>query len=263
MGVTGATGRMGREVLEAVAARDFEVAFAVNRSVDTARVAGVAVESANLFADLLADREPDVVVDFTGPSSSVAYAHACADAGVPYVCGTTGFDDDQYAQLETAGERVPVLLGANFSRGVQALLGAVETAVASLPAYDVEVTETHHNRKRDAPSGTANVLLDGVEAARRDALDDPDDSGEAAGERVHGRVGETPRQRGEIGVHARRAGDVTGEHEVLLAGNHEVLELTHRAGDRGVFAAGALDAATWLVDQPAGFYRFTEVAGDL
>jgi 4-hydroxy-tetrahydrodipicolinate reductase len=246
IGVTGATGRMGREVREEAAARGIEVAFA------TTRDAAGDLDSAEEF-DALADaRNPDAVVDFTVPEVSVDYVTACATAGVPVVVGTTGFSDAELAALRDAGSDVPVLLGANFSRGVQALLDVVAEAVGSLPEYDVEVTETHHNGKRDAPSGTAKVLLDRIEAVRGES-----------GDRVHGREGEQPREDGEIGVHARRAGDVTGEHEALLAGNGEVLELTHRAGDRSVFAAGALDAAAWLADQPAGFYRFEEVASEL
>lgn len=252
IGVTGATGRMGREVLAEARDRDADIAFAVNRGGSGEHVEGVAVEPADDFPVLLEERAPDVVVDFTGPASSVEYVRACADAAVPIVVGTTGFSDDQLEELEQYGDELPVLVGANFSRGIQALRDAVQSAVAALPEYDVEVTETHHNRKRDAPSGTAKVLLDAVDDAR---------SREA--ERVHGREGEQPREGGEIGVHARRAGDVTGEHEVLLAGNDEVLELTHRAGSRGVFAAGALDAAEWLTTADAGFYRFTEVASRL
>lgn len=252
VGVTGATGRMGQAVIETALARDVSVAFAVNRDPDETSVRGVDIAPADRFPALLGETDPDVVVDFTGPDSSVAYARAAGEAGVPIVIGTTGFDDDQLGALEESGERTPVLLGANFARGVQALIGAVESAVAALPEYDVEVTETHHNGKRDAPSGTAGVILERIDAAR---------GGES--EHVHGRVGEAPRSTGEIGVHARRAGDVTGEHEVLLAGNQEVLSLTHRAGSRAVFAEGALDAAAWLVDQPAGCYRFSAIAGDL
>ncbi|MCD2198419.1 4-hydroxy-tetrahydrodipicolinate reductase [Halobacterium sp. KA-4] len=245
IGVTGATGRMGREVREEAAERGVEVAFA------TTRDPGSDLDPDSEFASLVEAENPDAVVDFTVPEASVEYVTACAAAGVPIVVGTTGFDDDQLDALRDAGSDAPVLIGANFSRGIQALLDVVEQAVGSLPEYDVEVTETHHNGKRDAPSGTANVLLDRIE----------DERGES--ERVHGRVGDQPREDGEIGVHARRAGDVTGEHEALLAGNGEVLELTHRAGDRSVFAAGALDAAAWLADQPADFYRFEEVASEL
>jgi len=246
--VTGAGGRMGREVLSAAADRDgLAVAFAVNRSpVDP--VAGVAVESADDLGDLLASEEPDALVDFTGPASAVAYAEACADAAVPLVTGTTGFADAQLDSLRAASDAVPVLKASNFARGVAALRRAVREAAAALPGYDVELTETHHNAKRDAPSGTAKSILDDVEDVRGD-LD----------ERVHGREGDAPRSPGEVGVHARRAGDVTGEHEVLLAGNRETLELTHRAGDRGVFAEGALDAAAWLADRDPGWYGFDDV----
>jgi len=250
--VTGATGRMGRTVLAVARERGVEVAFAVNRGADGSHVEGVPVRPAEEFEALLESASPDVVVDFTGPDSAVSYATACASAGVPIVTGTTGFAESDVAALQEAGTRTPVLVGANFSRGVQALLGAVESAVADLPEYDVEVTETHHNGKLDAPSGTAKVVLERIDEARDDAA-----------ERVHGREGEAPRRDGEIGVHARRAGDITGEHEVLLAGNHESLELTHRAGSREVFAEGALDAAAWLRSQPGDYYRFETIASQL
>ncbi|MFB6155318.1 MAG: 4-hydroxy-tetrahydrodipicolinate reductase [Haloferacaceae archaeon] len=249
LAVTGAAGRMGREVLSAAAEReDLTVVLAVNRSPVDGNVAGVPVESAADLRSSLAEREPEVLVDFTGPSSSVAYAEACADAGVAAVVGTTGFDDDQAAALRAAGESVPVLHAANFAPGVAALRSALREAVSALPGYDVELTETHHSGKRDAPSGTAATLLEDVDEARGEAL-----------ERVHGREGDQPRTPGEVGVHARRAGDVAGEHEVLLAANHETLTLAHRAGERGVFAAGALDAAAWLAGRDPGWYDFTEV----
>ena len=246
--VTGAAGRMGREVIEAAAEQDdIEVAFAVNRS-PADPIAGVEVYDAADLATLLDDRRPDVLVDFTGPESSVEYVRTCAEAGVPAVVGTTGFTDEQSAAIAGAAESVAVLRASNFSRGVAALRRAVRAAVAALPGYDVEVTETHHNGKWDAPSGTALTLVEDVEAEREDL----------AG-RTHGREGDAPRAPDEIGVHARRAGDVAGEHEVLLAGEENVLELTHRAGSRRVFAAGALDAATWLAGREPGEYDFREV----
>ncbi|WP_349292250.1 4-hydroxy-tetrahydrodipicolinate reductase [Halobacterium zhouii] len=252
---------MGRAVREAVRGRGaHEVAFAAARD-PPSNDAVSELDDESRFGALLGDRAPDVVVDFTTPEATARYARACAEADVPIVTGTTGLGDEQWAALHDAGESVPVLHGANFSRGVQALFSAVESAVRALPEYDVEVTETHHSGKRDAPSGTANVLLERIEDARESGGSADEDSGQ--NERVHGRVGDQPRQDGEVGVHARRAGDVTGEHEVLLAGNDEVLELTHRAGDRGVFAAGALDAASWLVEQSPGCYRFAEVADEL
>ncbi|GAA0527653.1 dihydrodipicolinate reductase [Halorubrum aquaticum] len=246
--VTGAGGRMGREVIEAATAREgVEVVLAVNRT-PTDPVAGVDVADAARLDDLLAETAPDALVDFTGPESAAAYAETAAEAGVAVVTGTTGFDSGGTARLRAASEAVPLLKASNFSRGVAALRRAVREAVAAVPGYDVELTETHHDGKRDAPSGTAKTLLEDVEGVRED-LD----------RRVHGREGDAPRGSDEIGVHARRAGDVTGEHEVLLAGNRETLALTHRAGDRGVFAAGALDAATWLVGRDPGRYDFDDV----
>ena len=259
VGVTGATGRTGGEVLSAAVERDgVEVAFATARHPPAGPVAGVDVESNDRFAELLAEHEPNVVVDFTGPESTVEYAAACADAGVAFVTGTTGLDDDQEDALDAASERAPVLQAANFARGVQALLSLVGDAVAALPGYDVELVEAHHDGKRDAPSGTAEAMLDAVDAARN--VHDVD-AGDATGERVHGREGESLREPGEVGVHSLRAGDVPGEHELVLAGNHEELRLQHRATDRGVFAAGALDAAAWLSGRDPGRYAFAEVVG--
>ncbi|MFC4551670.1 4-hydroxy-tetrahydrodipicolinate reductase, partial [Halorussus sp. GCM10023401] len=166
--VTGATGQMGRAVIDAAHERDdVSVAFAVNRDPDAEEsVAGVSVAPTREFDRLVAERDPDVLVDFTGPESAQNYVAVATEAGVASVVGTTGFDERGEAALVELAEYAPVLKASNFARGVQALLGAVESAVADLPGYDVEVTETHHNRKRDAPSGTANTILDTIESAR-------------------------------------------------------------------------------------------------
>ena len=272
LGITGATGRMGRElVAEANGRDDAEVVLAVNRDPDVESVEGVAVEDvagprpasrqtrsddAADFEALVSEREPNAIIDFTGPESSVEYVEAAADAGVPTVVGTTGYDDDQLDALRAASDEIPVLKAANFARGVQALLDVVGDAVRNLPGYDIELVETHHNAKRDAPSGTAKSVLREIEDARGG------EDGSETGERVHGREGEAPREGGEIGVHALRAGDITGEHEVLIAGNHEELRLTHRAESRGVFAAGAVDAAVWITQQESGWYDFGNVLED-
>lgn len=251
LAVTGATGRMGREVLSAAREREgCEVVLAVSDS-SRGEFDGVEIEPASEFGALLETREPEAAIDFTVPEASVDYVEACAEAGVPAVVGTTGFDDADLAALRDASTRIPVLKAANFARGVQGLLSVVRTAVEALPGYDIEVTETHHNGKLDAPSGTAKSVLDAIEETR-----------DEGGGRVHGREGEAPREPDEIGVHARRAGDITGEHEVLLADNHEELRLTHRAESRGVFAAGALDAADWLAGRSPGWYDFSDVLAD-
>ena len=250
--VTGARGQMGGAVVEAATERDdLTVAWGVSAHPDDGKLHGVSVYGPNELDHLLERYRPNAVVDFSVPEAAVETVRAAAEAAVPAVVGTTGLTDGQLDELRAASETVPVLKAANFARGVQALRRAVESAVADLPGYDVEVTETHHNRKRDAPSGTANALLEAIEATRAE-------TDRQAGERVHGREGEAPREEGEIGVHARRAGDVRGEHEVLLAGNDEVLTLAHRAESRRVFAAGALDAAVWLAGQHPGRYEFAD-----
>jgi 4-hydroxy-tetrahydrodipicolinate reductase len=248
VGVTGATGRMGREVLAAAAAAEaIDLVLGFSSSADGSTVEGADVVAADDIAAHLADRELDVLVDFTHPVATVDYAAACADTDTALVTGTTGFSDDQLDALREASESIPVLVAANFSRGVTVLTALVREAAAALSDYDIELVEAHHNGKRDAPSGTANTLLDAVDEAR----------GESP--RVHGREGEAPRSEGEIGVHAVRAGNVTGLHELWLAGGQEELRLSHRAESRGVFAEGALDAAHWLAGRDAGWYEFAEI----
>jgi len=247
---TGATGRMGGEVLDAAGAReDVLVVAAVARR--PGYVSAEAAVGTHLAATLADEDDIDCVVDFTAPEATGEYAEICADHGVPLVTGTTGLeghDADPLDALDAASETVPVLYASNFSRGVAALRVAVRQAAASLPGYDVEVTETHHNGKADAPSGTALTLVEDIESECPDLT-----------ERQHGREGETSREDDEIGVHARRAGDVTGEHEVLFADNSETLSLSHRAGDRGVFAEGALDAAVELAGREPGRYQFADL----
>ena len=244
--VNGAAGRMGRTVIETAAGRDdLEVVVGFDVA-DVDEVAGVPVAAASDVGEALAEYAPEVVVDFTVPESTLALADACVEAGVGLVVGTTGFEDDELARLREAGEAVPVLKATNFSRGIQVLLRTVREAVSALDGYDLELTETHHNDKIDAPSGTANTILETVQE-ERDV--DP----------VYGREGHAPRAEDEIGVFARRAGDIRGEHELVLAGNDEVVSLSHRAEDRAVFAAGALDAAAWLAGREAGWYDFGAV----
>jgi 4-hydroxy-tetrahydrodipicolinate reductase len=249
LGVTGAAGRMGEAVIETAAEReDIEMVFGVDAA-DVESVLGVPVSDPTEFEALLDSHEPDAVIDFTVPEAAIDFATACAEAGVPLVTGTTGHDDLQFETVAAASERTPVLKATNFARGIQALLRTVSAAVEALPGYDIEVTETHHNGKRDAPSGTANTILEEIAEQR--------DFGEE-----YGREGIQPREADEIGVHVRRAGDIRGEHEIMLAGNDEIVTLSHRAEDRGVFAAGAIDAAVWLAEQEPGWYEFDDVIDD-
>ena len=245
IGISGVTGAMGRTLIETASERDgVTVAFGLGRT--TASELPTPRYDPAAAATALTDHDPDVVVDFSAPEATVALTDVCIEAGVPLVVGTTGFDDDQLAALDAAGEDIPLLKATNFSRGIQALLRALGPAIETLDDYDVELLETHHNRKRDAPSGTAKTILSTIGRHR-------------PVEPVYGREGIAPRDPAEVGVLVRRAGDVRGEHEVLLAGNDEVLTLSHRTEDRAVFAAGALDAAEWVVDRDPGRYEFADV----
>jgi len=244
--VNGAAGRMGQTVIETAADRE-DVEIVVGFDVaDEDEIQGVPVIDASDVTDGLAEYDPAVVVDFTIPESTAALANACVETDTAMVVGTTGFDEDGFETLESASESVPVLKATNFARGVHALLRAIQEALAAVPEYDLELMETHHNGKIDAPSGTAKTILETVQE-QRDV--DP----------VYGREGHAPREDDEIGVFARRAGDIRGEHELIAAGNDEVLSLSHHAEDRSVFAAGALDAAAWLASQDADWYEFGDV----
>ncbi len=247
--VNGAAGRMGQTVIETAADRDDVEAIVGFDVGDVDEVQGVPVVHADDVTDGLTEYEPDVVVDFTIPESTVALADACVETGTGIVIGTTGFDDEGFDALEAASESVPVLKATNFSRGIQALLRAIGEALQAVPEYDLELMESHHNQKIDAPSGTAKTILETVQE-HRDV------------EPVYGREGHAPREDDEIGVFARRAGDIRGEHELIAAGNDEVLSLSHHAEDRSVFAAGALDAAAWLASQDADWYDFGAVIDD-
>lgn len=244
IGVNGVAGRMGQTVVETAAAReDVTVAFGLDVETDADVTGDVPVYASANAPDALADHAPAVLVDFTVPEATLDLASACEEADVALVTGTTGFEDDGLERLRAASESVPILKATNFSRGIQAFLRALGPALDALDGYDVELAETHHNAKRDAPSGTANTILD-VITDHRDL------------EPVYGREGIQPRADDEIGVLVSRLGDVRGEHEVRLGDNDEVLTIAHRAEDRGVFAAGALDAAVWLADQNPGWYTF-------
>ena len=243
--VTGATGQMGTNVIKSARDRDIEIGLAVDREETENR--GLNVQSDKNFEELLREKQVDVIVDFTVPAGTMRYLEAARKTSTPIVIGTTGFSDEHEEKIESAGEEIPVLRASNFSPSINVMRELVKEAAGKLEDYDIEVTETHHNRKRDAPSGTAKTFLEEIREARGDF------------EEVHGREGEAPRSEGEIGVHAKRAGDIKGTHEVLMTGDDEVLTIRHRSESREVFSSGALKAAEWLQNQEPDFYNFSEV----
>ena len=236
LAVLGAKGRMGSAVTRLASGFGMEVVAGVDAGDDPAIIASSGAE---------------VVIDFSAPAALALACEICEKAGVAIVSGTTGLDDDGRAALDRVAAKAPVLWEPNMSVGVHVLASLVEKALAALgPGYDVEVVETHHRMKVDAPSGTALRLAEVVKAGRDGS------------HYVHGREGKPgARDSREIGMHALRGGDVVGDHTVFFFGDGERIELTHRASSRDLFAHGALRAAKWMTGKPAGLYRLADVLG--
>jgi 4-hydroxy-tetrahydrodipicolinate reductase len=257
LAIAGCTGRTGRAVLN-LAARDLElqVVAALTVADDPAlgRDAGLTVGLDEIGISITehCNVECDVVVEFTLPPGCRAWAEWCADHRVALVSGTTGLTEPELAALRAVAERVPVVWAPNMSIGANLLLQLVADAAKRLdPTWEVEICETHHRQKLDAPSGTARALYQAVCAARGcDPLD-------AATYGRYGRCG--PRPAGEIGIHALRLGSSMGEHEVHFAAAGETLTLRHQAQSRDIFATGALRAARWIVGRPPSLYNMRDV----
>lgn len=195
----------------------------------------------------------DVIIDFSNVAALDAVAGYVRRTGAALVSGTTGYSDEQLAVLRELGSITPVVWSGNYSIGIAALRHLVAQATRELPGFDIEIVETHHNQKADAPSGTATMLLDEVRAAKAKL-------GAGSVKPVYGREGLCgARDPQEVGVHALRGGTVAGVHTVSFFGPSEEVSLTHRAESREIFVNGALAAAQKLVVRDKGFYTFDEV----
>lgn len=262
VGVVGCAGRMGQLIVREVSATDgCVVAGATEASgnpavgQDAGAVAGIGDIGVTVGDDPAAMiAAVDAVVDFTVPAATVEHARLAAQAEAVLIACTTGLDPDQEAQVARAAQHVPVVRAPNMSIGVTVLLALTEEVAGILgPEYDIEIVEMHHRHKVDAPSGTAIGLGEAAAAGRNVDL---------AAVRKAVRDGHTgPRPAGEIGFATLRGGDVPGDHSVIFAGEGERIELTHRAGSRQVFAAGAVRALLWAKDKPSGLYSMKQVLG--
>ena len=253
LAINGASGRMGQALLSLLRADGrFELAHAVVSPGSAHDGKPVWLGQVLHYAhDWSCVPVLDVVIDFSGPAGLAATLDHCLAHGIPLVTGTTGLDDALQARLEAAGSRIALLRAANFSLGVALLTRLLREAAAALPDWDLEIVEAHHGRKQDAPSGTALALGQVAAAVRGTTLD------ASAVYSREGRTGE--RAPGSIGFAVVRGGDIVGEHQALLVGAGERLELGHRATDRAIFARGALQAAHWLVGRAAGHWRLEDV----
>lgn len=260
--VLGADGRMGRALVRAVVAAgpEAKLTAATERAgspalgQDAGVVASGQALSVPISAGVPATGAADVWIDFTVPAATVAYTEAAVAAGAGLVIGTTGLSAAEKAAIDRAAKKVPVVFAANYSIGVNVMLKLIADAAQTLgPSYDLEIVETHHRAKRDAPSGTALRLAEALaEATGRDLAK------EARYER-HGEIGARPAT--QIGVQTLRGGDVVGDHTVFFLGQGDRVEITHRASSRDTFAVGAVRAALWLKGRPAGLYDMRNVLG--
>jgi 4-hydroxy-tetrahydrodipicolinate reductase len=253
IGLAGALGRMGRTVEALLAGRqDMALAVRIDRpgASDEGSGALALTDAASALAAC------DVMVDFSSAAASAALATMAAARGGPaLVIGATGFSAEEDAAVRAAAERVAIVRSGNFSLGVNLLAALVEEAARRLGArdWDIEILETHHRRKVDAPSGTALLLGEAAARGRGERLD------ATALAARSGITGERP--RGGIGFASLRGGGVVGEHTVLLAAEDETITLSHSARDRSLFARGALEAAAWVAARPPGLYDMRDVLG--
>ncbi|MEO7335546.1 MAG: 4-hydroxy-tetrahydrodipicolinate reductase [Caldimonas sp.] len=262
--VTGASGRMGRALIDAIGASDDMVlsgALDAPGSTVIGKVAATAMSGTpvSITSDLeqgLADAQ--VLIDFTRPEGTLVHAAACREKGINLVIGTTGFTDAQKAEIAVHARDIAIVMAPNMSIGVNVVLKLLETAARALDeGFDVEVIETHHRHKIDAPSGTALKMGEVVaEATGRDLK-------ECA---VYARDGFSAPGGGErdartIGFSSIRGGDIVGDHTVLFAGDGERIEITHRSSSRANYAAGSLRAARFLAGRRHGLFGMDDVLG--
>lgn len=249
IGIAGANGRMGREIGAAATAwPGIEIRGGLVRPGSRSLERELAIPLFTDIEELVA--AVDVVIDVSASTATPWIAGAARQSGTALVCGVTGLGEVGRTALESAARQTPVLYARNLSPGIAAVLDLLPRMLAALPDADIEIVETHHRGKKDAPSGTAEAIAEVVVRAR----------GELDEQRiVYGRHGLAPRQAGDIGMHSLRGGANSGEHTILLATDGEEIRISHRALSRRTFAEGALRAAQWITGQPAGLYSMSDV----
>lgn len=238
--ICGANGKMGKTIYNCVKNRD-----------DCKVIAGI-----DLYTEQYADfpivaspaelpEKPDVIIDFSNPASLDGLLDYCLSTGTPIVVASTGYSDEQITKIKSAAEQIPVFFTFNMSLGINLLVQLAKKATEVLgDRFDIEIVEKHHNQKLDAPSGTAIMLANAINETM-------DNSKHYVYDR-HSR--RQKREKSEIGMHAIRGGTIVGEHDVIFAGNDEVITLSHSAASKTVFAEGSIKAAIFLKDKPEGLY---------
>ncbi len=246
--ICGANGKMGKNVHAVIKERE-----------DCKTVAGIDLytESYDDFPIVKTPAElpvkPDVIIDFSNPASLDGLLEYCLSTGTPIVIASTGYSDEQIAQIKKAAEQIPVFFTFNMSLGINLLVNLAKKAASILgDQFDIEIVEKHHNQKIDAPSGTAIMLANAINETLGNSKHYVYDR--------HSR--RQKREKSEIGMHAIRGGTIVGEHDIIFAGNDEVITLSHSAASKSVFAVGSVNAAVFVKDQPAGLYDMSMLIGE-
>lgn len=238
--INGAGGRMGQEIcrLANEGYRDSSLAATVDKMGGEGMLASV-----NDFSG-----EADVIIDFSHHTAAPEVAKYAKERGIALVMATTGHTDEELAAINDAAKSVPVFMSANMSLGVALLAELAKKTAEVFPDADIEIIEKHHNRKLDAPSGTALMIAKAIETVRKGC------------NFVYGRCGQQKREKGEIGIHAIRGGNIVGEHEVIVCTDTQIITLKHEAQSRSLFAEGAMAAAAFICGKSAGFYSMNDIA---
>ena len=199
-------------------------------------------------------QKPDVIIDFSNVSTLDGLLDYAVKNKIPALIATTGFNDEQIGKIKDAAKTIPVFFSANMSLGINVLCSLAKRAAAILGTdFDIEIVEKHHNRKIDAPSGTALMIADAIKG-------ELDKETEYAFDRTQRRE---PRRKNEIGIHAVRGGTIVGEHEVIFAGNDEIVKISHSARSKSLFATGAVNAAAWLKGKGSGLYNMSDMISEV
>ncbi len=257
--ISGAAGRMGKRILSlAIDDSQFDIIAAIEKTShpDSGKDAGLlaGASAINVNIDSTFPDTADVLIDFSQPAAADLAIDYCAENNVALVMGTTGLNDAQKQKIDAAAKKNPLIYGTNMSVGMNVLFSLVGKTASMLGGdYDIEIIEQHHRFKKDAPSGSALTLAENIAKATDRKFPDC---------LTHGREGkEALRKKGNIGMHAIRAGDITGDHSVIFSTLGETVTLNHTAHNRDGFARGALRAAKWLVGKAPGQYSMPDVLG--
>lgn len=243
--INGCNGKMGRIIYNCISERD-DCKVIAGIDINTTQYADFPVVSSP--SEL--PEKPDVIIDFSHPSTLDGLLMYALTNGVAVVFATTGYSKEQIDRIKSAGEQIPVFFTFNLSMGINLLVELAKKAAVVLGnQFDIEIIEKHHNQKIDAPSGTAIMIADAINSVSGDSY-----------QYMYDRHSQRKkRDKKEIGMHAVRGGTIVGEHEVIFAGHDEVITLSHSAASKEVFAVGSVNAAVFLKDKPAGLYSMADL----